>query len=790
MSMTRAAAWRQAFVPCVLALAASQACTAYAAPQKLLYASPTAQGSGDCLTAANSCTLINARTQARLLRNLNADVVVNLQGGDYFLSSTFTLDNNDSGLNGYDVIYQAASATSPPVFHGGRKIPDDAWTRFGSLWGVSLQNLFPGETFNFRQLYVNGQRATRARYPNANAATPYLNATGASPVTVTNDAAHVSSASVTTSGSVKTFTHGNVELVWLAHYKQPRARLQGYTVSGDTASFIFQPAEQGNSHLLGINQPTTPYYLENDIAFLDQDGEWFYDNSSGTQSLFYKSPASAPPLNAVIPLLETPLVSIEGNSATSPVTHLQLKGIHFAYTNWLRPSTLGYISDQGGWSTRASTGPDYQPMTSAVRVSNASRVRLEGNTFRAIGATALYMTNQLQDVEVDGNTFTDIAGSGIVQHSDTPGYSNARSVITNNLVDGFGRDYADAVGILVTHAQDLKVEFNEVAHGSYSGVSTGWKWNTGSFGFDRNLVRFNHVHHVMTQLDDGGAIYTLGRSNNGFIQENHLASISRSPFAGLSPIAAIYLDNGSVGKTVSHNAVSSANAAFFAQAGGIADGTDTRTFGNVFTVNFYNGPIGLINNQSFPDSTPPNVFTGQGNQDKTGIDLALDVDAAPIVAGAGRATNHAPKLRPGLNTMHTVVTSSKPGTSGNAAVDGLIDDNGWEPTSIDSSPYWWLDLGTSDRIRKIEIVGRAGPPVASERSNLEVWAAATLDVGAEIKIAPLSGTSFPDAGSARWTIVLPASPPYIQNFRFLKIKKTAAESFYLREVKVYRGLEP
>jgi hypothetical protein len=92
---------------------------------------------------------------------MSGDIVVNLRGGTYPLTSTVDFTSADSGSNGHSVIYKAYGSETP-VVTSGKTI--SGWTSAGNgQYKASVGAL------DFRQLYVNGTRATRARYPDTGA---------------------------------------------------------------------------------------------------------------------------------------------------------------------------------------------------------------------------------------------------------------------------------------------------------------------------------------------------------------------------------------------------------------------------------------------------------------------------------------------------------------------------------------------------------------------------------------------------------------------------------------------
>ncbi len=100
----------------------------------------------------------------RLAQGMKSDVLVLIRGGTYRLPQPLVFAPEDSGTDRHTVTY-AAWPGEKVVLSGGRKI--SGWQRGqGQLWTVELPEVKAGPWY-FRQLFVDGRRATRARTPNA-----------------------------------------------------------------------------------------------------------------------------------------------------------------------------------------------------------------------------------------------------------------------------------------------------------------------------------------------------------------------------------------------------------------------------------------------------------------------------------------------------------------------------------------------------------------------------------------------------------------------------------------------
>ncbi|HEX4924579.1 MAG TPA: hypothetical protein VFV50_10850, partial [Bdellovibrionales bacterium] len=88
-------------------------------------------------------------------------IVVQIRGGTYRLTSPLTFTAEDSGTAEHPIVYQNYGDEAVEL-SGGRVIPN--WTRVqGNLWKAPIQPA----TWRFAQLYINGERRYRSRYPSA-----------------------------------------------------------------------------------------------------------------------------------------------------------------------------------------------------------------------------------------------------------------------------------------------------------------------------------------------------------------------------------------------------------------------------------------------------------------------------------------------------------------------------------------------------------------------------------------------------------------------------------------------
>jgi len=118
-------------------------------------------------------TIARAREAIRQAKaspgGLAEPVTVQIRGGTYTLAETITLTPEDSGTKQCPISYIAYPGETP-VLCGGRKVT--GWRPYrGKIQCAALPEVKAG-TWNFRSLYVNGERQIRARYPNVDPTDP------------------------------------------------------------------------------------------------------------------------------------------------------------------------------------------------------------------------------------------------------------------------------------------------------------------------------------------------------------------------------------------------------------------------------------------------------------------------------------------------------------------------------------------------------------------------------------------------------------------------------------------
>lgn len=537
--------------------------------QAVLYVSPYGADSNSGASADSPFrTIAKARDTVRTLNaNMTGEIVVYLMGGTYPLEETLTFDERDSGSNGFHVIYKAY-ADEKPILSGGKAVT--GWTLHDgdkNIYKADVGDLL------FRQLYVNGERVTRAR------------STGGLPGATNDDTGHT-----TTMTEIADWKNiGDIEFVYNQSWTLPRNLVDSIEVKEGKAHIkMQQPAWEFNRYK-GSTATRNPAWLENAYELLNEPGEWYLDRSE--QTLYYIPREKDDLANAqvVVPVLEK-LMTVQGSSLDDLIHFMRFEGLTFAYAGYVQPSQGvdeggigGYPDIQANLLRLCTSEMDLAICPQVVNpghvlVNKADQIVFERNTFTKLGQAGLDIMAGSLNIDVVGNKFYDISGSGIqvgevdwadgsIKFDGGPNHTNQpyntehynpedkrkiiRNVsITNNVITRVGVEYFSAVGIYAGFPENLLVAHNEISNTNYSGVSVGWGWGRQEPSVARdNKIMYNYVHDTMLTLNDGGGIYTLGIQQDSIIKGNYVKNPGNRAFGG------IYLDECSRYFTVSDNVI-------------------------------------------------------------------------------------------------------------------------------------------------------------------------------------------------------------------------------------------
>ena len=487
-------------------------------------------------------TIERALQEARLvkMRHMADNPILELQPGTYRLTQPIIIRPEDKWLT--------MEAMGDVVITGGVQIK--GWRKQGKLWVADVPE-WNGRPLEFRQIWVNGRKAVRARD-----VADFEQMWRIRGMDKEKEELYVPAAAVR-----KVLHARQVEMVLHEMWCVANLRIKDIKVQGDSAAITFHNPESHihfmhpwPSPMVTTNGHNSAFYLTNARELLDTPGEWYLDTKE--QRLYYM-PLPGEDMRTAeveVPALET-LLKVEG-TPDEPVSYVTFKGITFRHATWLRPSIMGHaplqagmymieaykikpqLSRRNGDHKLDNQGWVGRP-AAAVEVNAAEWVQFKNCTFEHCASTALDYHTFIKEGRIDDCTFRDIGGSAILAGTFGPeGHeahlpytpSDMRSICTglqilNNRIDDAANEDWGCLGIGAGFVRDIRIEHNEISNVSYTGISMGWGWNQQTCAMANNVVRANYIHHYARHMYDTAGIYTLGSQPHTFIEENVVSDI-------------------------------------------------------------------------------------------------------------------------------------------------------------------------------------------------------------------------------------------------------------------------
>lgn len=474
-------------------------------------------------------------------KNSNKPISVVVRGGTYYMKQPLTFGAADSGTAEAPITYTTYPGEKVTIC-GGRKL-DCRWKPYrDGIWMCELPDVKEGK-LDYTQLFINGKRQIRARYPNYDGSDPkhfsgYIQAVGK----IDEDAPDPCPGpddDMTFSGDLQrgitfnpaTFTqkrwdrpHEAVIHIYQAHY-WGNLQWQVKGIDWENCRIWFGKGGQQMgakwSHTPNVINQDSRFFIENIFEELDNPGEWYMDKESG---ILYYFPALGVDLDQA--LVEVPVLQQIfrfSGSQELPVSHITLDGFHITQTvsTFLETYSIPSLSD---WSIHRG---------GAVFMEGARDCHIVNCFFDAVGGNAVFMNLYNRRNTVTGCKFVGTGDSAICFVGSQELTSGSQRSFPfechaeNNLIHDCGVFGKQMAGVYISRAKRITAGHNEIYNMPRAGICIG----DGTWG--GHVIEFNHIHNTCRETGDHGPFNAWGRDKFWCLSQSHLPYISeRSHDAG------------------------------------------------------------------------------------------------------------------------------------------------------------------------------------------------------------------------------------------------------------------
>ena len=552
-----------------------------------IWISPKGSDFNDGTRQFPKATLTSALRQAREWRRtednrIQGGITIYMEGGTYAFYEPVFIRPEDSGTKESPTIIRSVG-DEKVILSGGISI--NGWKKQGKVWVADVP-AFNGRPLDFRQLWVNGKKAVRARDVE-----DFEKMNRICSVDEKNEILYVPAVSIRrlidNKGNLKA---KYAEMVLHQMWCVANLRIRSVEVQGDSAAIRFHQPESRIQFehpwprpMVTTDGHNSAFYLTNARELQDVPGEWYHDIDARKVYYYLREGEKMQEAEVIVPAVET-LVRVEG-TLDRPVCHIRFEKITFSYTTWMRPSEKGHVPLQAGMylTDGYRIDPKMQrnylnhPLdnqgwlgrpAAAVRVVAARQIDFERCRFEHLGSTGLDYEEAVQGGVVRGCLFRDIAGNGLLVGSFSPAAhethlpydpADRREVCTQQQINNcyfteIGNEDWGCLAIAAGYVGDVNIEHNEISEVPYSGISLGWGWTQTVNCMRNNRVHANLIHHYAKHMYDVAGIYTLGSQPKSYVTENCVHSIYKPGYVhDPNHWFYLYTDEGSSFITVRDN---------------------------------------------------------------------------------------------------------------------------------------------------------------------------------------------------------------------------------------------
>lgn len=492
---------------------------------KEIFVAPLGNDQGEGTKESPFATFERALAETKLFARKEA-VNIWFYEGSYSLSETILLENECSGTPEKPIIFSALPGAKV-IVKGSQQLDLLEWKEYRD--GIYVAEV--PASLGFDQLFINGERQVRARFPNFDYQHPIRGGKGYQQVTGG------------TNHRYDTWFSYNSEIFSKKEWSNPETGIVHAFQSHNWGNMQYRIKEidrDENKILLaeggwqlqrahgigGSGNKSSWFYIENIFEELDVAGEWFLDTEANL--LYYYPEAGLRLDNATIevPVIKD-LIKLKG-SIDSPVSNIHFRGFYFTH------SSLTFMEEyeplaRGDWAIHRG---------GAVFMEGTENIVIEDCDFETLGGNGVFMSaynrnNQVKncrfvhtgesavclvgspsavrfyqtwdDRQIDGKNWEDMREGLDMEPGPLTEDYPLNCVVENCIMHDFGDFGKQVAGVYISMSHKIRVSHNTIYNCPRAGICI----NDGTWG--GHIIEHNDIWETVRETGEHGPFNSWGR---------------------------------------------------------------------------------------------------------------------------------------------------------------------------------------------------------------------------------------------------------------------------------------
>jgi hypothetical protein len=437
---------------------------------------------------------------------------IQLRAGTYYLDKPIVLDTQDSGTEKQPFVISSYPGEQA-VISGGQKLKL-SWQPYRN--GIMQAKVPAGRQFD--QLFLNGRKQIRARYPNYDPTVEVYNGYSAdaiAPERVSTWADPVG---------------GYIHAMHRAHWGGYHYEIAGVEEGGEFALI----GGYQNNRQMGMHREYR--FVEHIFEELDAPGEWFFDRKTST--LYFYPPKNTDLGNALIEVSGLKHLFEISGTPENPVKYIHIEDLELAHTAYTFMDTKEPLL-RSDWAIYRG---------GAILINGAENCQINRNYFNTLGGNGVFVNNYNRRISISGNHFEALGASAICFVGDpnavrSPSFEYhefvsfeeldrtvgpktenypALCTVHDNLIHDIGRVEKQVAGVQISMASEISVSHNSIYNLPRAGINI----SEGTWG--GHIIEYNDVFNTVLETGDHGSFNSWGRDRFWHPRRNVLDSIVKA----------------------------------------------------------------------------------------------------------------------------------------------------------------------------------------------------------------------------------------------------------------------